>query len=189
MSFNNSQFPCYLFSNVQGNPRNTTATFETPLQTPFDLPGQWQVAITDITYPHNWFTFKTSPVIEIYTEKLPTEEHDPTPEKLNLRETMKIVKNNLKHRETVTFEAGHYTIQDLINKLLKGLITVLGKNSNLEIIYNPNTRKVSFSSDQSVTLAVGDDDDILFRLFGIEFCKRLGALVFKLHKMGRLDHL
>ena len=118
MSFNNSQFPCYLFSNVQGNPRNTTATFETPLQTPFDLPGQWQVAITDITYPHNWFTFKTPPVIEIYTEKM-IKNFDPPINKINFRQTIQYFILNCKHKVTERHQPGHYIIQNILNKLIK----------------------------------------------------------------------
>ena len=39
-------------SNVPGHPNNVTGQYETTLARPLNLPGIWEVALIDITYPH-----------------------------------------------------------------------------------------------------------------------------------------
>ena len=41
-------------SNVKGNPRNKPNLYETELAKPLDLPCEWDVALINISYPHNW---------------------------------------------------------------------------------------------------------------------------------------
>ena len=41
-------------SNVKGHDKNTRGQYETTLATPLDLPGEWEVALINITYPHFW---------------------------------------------------------------------------------------------------------------------------------------
>ena len=48
------QFQVTLPSNVKGNDKNRNGQYETTLFTPLDLPGDWEVALIDITYPHTW---------------------------------------------------------------------------------------------------------------------------------------
>ena len=54
MSSENYEFQVYLPSNVKGNPRNKPSLYETELAKHIDLPGDWDVALTEISYPHNW---------------------------------------------------------------------------------------------------------------------------------------
>ena len=54
MSSENYEFQVYLPSNVKGNTRNKLSLYETELAKPLDLPGDWDVALTEISYPHNW---------------------------------------------------------------------------------------------------------------------------------------
>ena len=37
-----------------GNVRNKPNQYETKLAKPLDLPGEWDVALIDIAYIHNW---------------------------------------------------------------------------------------------------------------------------------------
>ena len=53
MSLSN-QFQVILPSNVPGHDKNKPGQYETTLATPLDLPGDWEVALIDITYPHSW---------------------------------------------------------------------------------------------------------------------------------------
>ena len=54
MSLENNEFQVYLPSNVEGNPRNKPYIYEKELSKPMDLPGEWDVALINILYPHNW---------------------------------------------------------------------------------------------------------------------------------------
>ena len=47
------EFQVTLASNVKSNARNKPADFETALAKPLDLPGEWEVALIDLSYPHN----------------------------------------------------------------------------------------------------------------------------------------
>ena len=45
-------FQVTLPSNVKGNDKNTAGQYETTLDTPLDLPGDWELALIDNTYSH-----------------------------------------------------------------------------------------------------------------------------------------
>ena len=53
MSSLNTEFEVSLLSNVQGNPKTNTNIYETELAKPLDLPGEWDVALINISNPHN----------------------------------------------------------------------------------------------------------------------------------------
>ena len=61
------QFLVTLPSNVKGNDKNTPGQYETTLATPLDLPGEWEVALIDITYPHSWINLKKEYHIAVLT--------------------------------------------------------------------------------------------------------------------------
>ena len=48
------EFQVTLPSNVTGLAINTPGAYETTLAYPLELPGTWEVALIDITYPHTW---------------------------------------------------------------------------------------------------------------------------------------
>ena len=54
MSSLSDEFQVLLPSNVKGNPRNKHIQYETELAKPLDLPGEWDVALINISYPPNW---------------------------------------------------------------------------------------------------------------------------------------
>ena len=47
------EFQITLASNVASNAQNKPNDFETALARPLDLPGDWEVALIDLSYPHN----------------------------------------------------------------------------------------------------------------------------------------
>ena len=53
MSSVSDQFQVLLPSNVKSNPRNKPNLYGTDLAKPLDLPGEWDVALINISYPHN----------------------------------------------------------------------------------------------------------------------------------------
>ena len=54
-------------SNVPGNKSNVTGQYETTLARPLDLPGTWEVALIDITYPHSWVNIDKECVVVLST--------------------------------------------------------------------------------------------------------------------------
>ena len=52
---------------MTGLATNTPGANETTLAYPFELPGTWEVASIDITYPHTWLDFEKECVIGIST--------------------------------------------------------------------------------------------------------------------------
>ena len=54
MSPQSDEFQVLLPSNVKCNPRNKPILYKTELAKPLDLPGEWDVALINISYPHNW---------------------------------------------------------------------------------------------------------------------------------------
>ena len=84
------EFQVTLASNVKSNARNKPVDFETALAKPLDLPGEWEVALIDLAYPHNWvnldkslyMAFLTNPTDNPMTDMLL--DSDTAPEKQNL---------------------------------------------------------------------------------------------------------
>jgi hypothetical protein len=47
-------------------PQNSCARFTTRLRTPLDLRGDWEVALVDLSYPHNWYNVPKSLLVFTY---------------------------------------------------------------------------------------------------------------------------
>ena len=71
MPLQSNYFQVLLLSNVKGNPRNKPNLYETKLAKPLDLPGEWDVALIDISYPHNWTNWDKS--YQYFLLRLPNE--------------------------------------------------------------------------------------------------------------------
>ena len=61
------EFQVTLPCNVTGLNTNTPGAYETTLAYPLELPGTWEVALIDITYPHTWLDLEKECVIGIST--------------------------------------------------------------------------------------------------------------------------
>ena len=60
MSSLSDEFQVVLPSNVGSNPNNKPNQYEKACAKPLDIPGEWDVAIIDIAYPHNWTNLVTT---------------------------------------------------------------------------------------------------------------------------------
>ena len=74
MSSLSDEFQVLLPSNVKGNPRNKPKLYETELAKPLDLPGEWDVALINISYPHNWTNLDKSYPFFLLRRQLDTED-------------------------------------------------------------------------------------------------------------------
>ena len=80
------KFQVLLPSNVKGNPRNKHNLYETELAKPLNLPGEWNVALINISNSHNWTNLDKSyqvfllrqPIEGVNFEFAPENEKDPT---------------------------------------------------------------------------------------------------------------
>ena len=57
-----------LASNVKSNVRNKPADFETTLAKTLDLLGEWEVALIDLSYPHNWMNLDKPINVAVLTD-------------------------------------------------------------------------------------------------------------------------
>ena len=57
MTSQSNEFQVTLPSNVKANPRNKPVQYETTLAKSLDLTGEWEVALINLSYPHNWLVF------------------------------------------------------------------------------------------------------------------------------------
>lgn len=97
-----------------------------------DLDGQWEVAVTDISYPHTWYTVKKEQAffqcVDLWQHGAPAlGENVPTPynENLNVR--------------TVPFEDGMYEDKDTILQELNAWFKLQG--TEIRLAYNEIKRK------------------------------------------------
>ena len=54
------EFQVLQTSSVKSNPRNKPYLYETELTKPLDLRGEWDVALINISSPHNWTNLEKS---------------------------------------------------------------------------------------------------------------------------------
>ena len=74
MSSLSDEFQVLLPSNVKGNPKNKPNLYETKLAKPLDLLGEWDVALINISYPHNWTNLDKSYQFFLLRWQLDTED-------------------------------------------------------------------------------------------------------------------
>jgi len=113
------EFQINLLSNVKSNPRNQSAEFETQLAKPIELNGQWEVALMDLSYPHNWVTLKD----EYYMALLTPLAEDETPVVNTVQGSIvdtirtKIIESkvleDMQIRKALRIYAGNYTNEEL----------------------------------------------------------------------------
>ena len=68
------EFQVLLPSNVKGNPRNKLNLYQTVLAKPLDLLGEWDVALINITHPHNWTNLYKSYLFFLLRRQFDTED-------------------------------------------------------------------------------------------------------------------
>ena len=58
---------------MEGNPRNKPSLYETELAKLLELPGEWDVALINSSYPHNWTNLDKSYPYFILKRRFDTE--------------------------------------------------------------------------------------------------------------------
>ena len=137
-----------LASNVKSNARNQPADFETALARPLESPEEWEVALIDLSYPHNWVSldkplfmaFLTDPTNDIGKMML---DDDPTPNKQTLYR--EIISANgprgMWMRLFFSITPGKYTVTDIFKQIISYLNRFLKDIRNPTIHFNENTQK------------------------------------------------
>ena len=74
MSSVSDEFQVLLPSNVKGNPKNKPNPYETELAKPLDISGKWDVALINISYPHNLTNLDKSYQFFLLRRQLNTED-------------------------------------------------------------------------------------------------------------------
>jgi hypothetical protein len=117
------EFQVTLASNVTSNKRNKPVVFETTLAKPLDLPGEWVVALIDLSYPHNWTNQDKNYHVVILPE--PEDNVDDTIRHDDVREfdsKIAIVLSlseslpKMQGRRCFNIPAGNYNVEDILNK-------------------------------------------------------------------------
>lgn len=162
------EFQVTLASNVSSNKRNKPAAFETALAKPLELPGEWEVALIDLSYPHNWTNLEKKYSVVILTNPHDESEEYKFPPAQQLEQEMATLFKQHNFPEMMVkgvfdIQAGNYTVEDIVNQM-KARVKQIPILSNINITYDENTHKVTFTQDKEYVLGVYYKDSILHLL-------------------------
>ena len=74
MSLLSAEFKVLLSSNVKSNPRNKPNLYETKIAKPINLPGEWDLALINISYFDNWLNLDKFYPFVLLRRQLDTED-------------------------------------------------------------------------------------------------------------------
>ena len=168
------EFQVTLASNVKSNARNKPADFETALAKPLELPGEWEVALIDLSYPHNWVSLDKPLFMAVLTD--PTNDisemmldDDPTPNKQALYSA--IISANgprgMWMRRFFSITPGNYTVSDISKQIISYLKRFLKDIKNPTIQLTENTQRVTFIQESKYAIATFTENSIL-HIFGLD---------------------
>jgi len=147
-------------------PSNTTTTFvnnkpqsyRVQLAKPISLDGKWEVALTEIQYPHNWTNITEESIFKIY---VPREDEKGSGKEMD-RRNMLMLKLNLKNppsydRFFIKLPIGYYAnAQDIFEKIIeaaKEQYATLNKDAYTEFPFsfkiNVNSQKGELNSSKT----------------------------------------
>ena len=164
MSLNN-EFQVTLPSNVQSNSRNKPWQYETSLPIKLDLPGNWEVALIDIAYPHNWTNLDKAYDLLLLTELGANEQHKAIPWGLTTTDLEETLRNmqalpRYQARCYICFDPGNYKPEDIV-KTIEDKFQAPMITEKYQIEFNEQTRKVSVNTMQRFAIACYSDLSIL----------------------------
>ena len=161
MSSLGDEFPVYLPSNVKGNPRNKPSLYETELAKPLDLYGDWDVDLTEISYPHNWpnldNTYKYF-VLKLQLDTADTSsdfEPDAAKDQMDLYDV--IMKSPIFYRlsevdSEQVIEQGNDDLSKIMEIIQRQLVGIFGIFKPTNLKFNPNQYR--FEINSTVTFAI-----------------------------------
>ena len=162
------EFQITLASNVKSNARNKPHDFETTLAKPLDLPGDWEVALIDLSYPYRWTNLDKPLYVAILTN--PTEDINDLvldtftrPEDQDLYRALTSQQGlpRMWVRRLFRMPPGNYTVQDIADVILNHVGNYLKDIKNPKITINENTLKVKFEQDSKYAIATYTDNSVL----------------------------
>lgn len=184
MSLGN-QFQITLPSNVKGHKQNTTGQYETTLATPLDLPGEWEVALIDITYPHTWINLNKEYHLAVLTTFPDNEEqfrshmhpqnkydfafihgleHIQSGTNSNLVEDGDVLNYFLKH--TIKIIPGQYDINSLMNTIGSEIRNVQHGLNWANVNFNQDRNRVNISHVNRPSMLASFKSNSILRLLG-----------------------
>lgn len=164
------EFQVTLASNVTSNKRNKPAAFETALAKPLDMPGDWEVALIDLSYPHNWTNLDKTYSLLIVTGASENADEELIVEDAQKQEAaiskafQAQLPPNMRAR-VFDIPAGNYKVEDIVNQINVQINKIPQLKGN-QISYNENTHKVTFTTTTDYALAAYADNSIL-QLLGL----------------------
>ena len=110
-----NKFQVTLPNNVKGNHQNTPVQYETTLAKSLDLSGEWELALINLSYPHNLLVVD-KPIKYFMSPST----SNPILLKANIKEAHlslagRSTLDNWRVTRSLTIEAGNYTIRELID--------------------------------------------------------------------------
>lgn len=151
------EFQITLLSNVKSNPRNQSAEFETQLAKPIELNGQWEVALMDLSYPHNWVTLKDEYYMALLTPLADDETHVVNTVEGSIVDDIrkKIISSevlvDMQIRKAIRIYAGNYTNEELA-KAVEESITAFKDTKSTTVKFDKNTLKVQIETSEKFAL-------------------------------------
>jgi len=177
------EFQITLLSNVKSNPRNHAAEFETQLAKPIELNGQWEVALMDLSYPHNWVTLKDDYYVALFTYLA----EDETPVVNTIEGTIvddirkKIIESkvleDMQIRKAIRILAGNYTNEELTQAVQES-IQAFRETKETTVKFDKNTLKVEMNTSEKFALVCFRNKSLLNLLGFSEQTSKVGDLEY-----------
>ena len=168
MSSQSDEFQVLLPSNVNGNPRNKPYQYKTELAKPLDLPGEWDVALINISYPHNW-TNLVKPY-QFFIMRMRSAENandvkfapDPTNDEQDLfaAVTKPGELQNWEVADSYTIRRGNYDIETII-ELITNSFNKIYVNKTIGLKINLNEYRVKIYANVPVAIACYAGNSVL----------------------------
>ena len=160
------EFQVLLPSNVKGNPRNKPYLYETELAKPLDLPGEWDVALINISYPHYWTNLDKS--YQYFLLRLPSEGVDSefTPEnEKDQTELNDLILTQAQFRGWVVDRApqipgGNYDISKIL-ELIEAQFNLVFSNKTINLKIDSYQYRVEINPNEQFAIACYADRSIL----------------------------
>lgn len=163
------EFQVTLASNVTSNIRNKPSSFETTLAKPLELPGEWEVALIDLSYPHNWTNLEKTYTVAIITEPFSDTAESQTASTIeNQSEILNLIKGGEYPNDgarVFDIPAGNYKVEDIVN-IMTVQVNKIPTLKESKISYNENTHKVTFTQTKTYVIAVYSNNALL-QLLGL----------------------
>ena len=175
MSSQSDEFQVLLPSNVKCNPRNKPNLYETELAKPLDLPNKWDVALINISDPHNLTNLDKSYQVFLLRRQLDTEDEPsnflPNAEndQNDLYDVIKTVNVFIRTWEVdrgAKITRGNYDISKILD-LIESQFHMVFTNKIINLRMDPYQYRVEINSNVNFAIAWYAERSIL-KLVGFE---------------------